>query len=437
MPQRSHRHPPHRQWRLVGILVAVGLAAPSLAGAVSASGTAALTIGGPGLVQVGGSGGQVRVSLAGTTGTRADLPVMAVDLGRAGRANGVRLAGLIRLRARAGGRTRTILLSAPRATLGARPQLTAMVGGRRRAILVAAPGGASLRVAARSARLGSTRMVVAPGAGRLLQRRLALPRPLSGRVANLRMSARWQPASPAPVPPAAPTPVAPPAPSPGPAVPVEGPALSRPGGAVDVRAATLTWRVRDSFVQYLSGGTAPGDGVSALAPATSHPLESGCTSSGTVNTAQLAYRFDLPFVAGWFNPADGRAALRFGGGIHFGHRSHTIDLSATNPDIELEGGRARAVFQVAGTGGTAVAPGRARLIDLALDPAPAACAVDPGPVGAHAPDGGPAEGGGRHYVYERSAGVIPAAAAGSVFAGFYSPGEPFGWMTLTFTTAPH
>ena len=41
---------------------------------------------------------------------------------------------------------------------------------------------------------------------------------------------------------------------------------------------------------------------------------------------------------------------------------------------------------------------------------------------------------GRTHTYERVPGFIPEGTADSVFAGFYLPGDEFGWITVSFTT---
>jgi hypothetical protein len=38
------------------------------------------------------------------------------------------------------------------------------------------------------------------------------------------------------------------------------------------------------------------------------------------------------------------------------------------------------------------------------------------------------------FTYERIPAAIPPGAADSVFAGYYLPGDPFGWVSITFTT---
>jgi hypothetical protein len=39
------------------------------------------------------------------------------------------------------------------------------------------------------------------------------------------------------------------------------------------------------------------------------------------------------------------------------------------------------------------------------------------------------------FSYERIPGAVPPGAASSVFAGYYLPGDPFGWISISFTTA--
>jgi hypothetical protein len=76
------------------------------------------------------------------------------------------------------------------------------------------------------------------------------------------------------------------------------------------------------------------------------------------------------------------------------------------------------------------------VFDLTLgSPAAAACSEDPGPQGVDDRAGSVPAGGGHRYVYERMPGVVPSAATDSVFNGFYAAGDPFGWVTVSFTTA--
>ncbi|MDA0181536.1 HtaA domain-containing protein [Solirubrobacter phytolaccae] len=213
----------------------------------------------------------------------------------------------------------------------------------------------------------------------------------------------------------------------------EPPLLARPATAVDIKASTITWRVRDSFVQYLNAGGKPTDGTQPIAPGTADAPMRGCTSSGAANDAELLYQFHFPFKSGWYDPASGTAALYYSGGVHFGYADHTIDLNGGDPEIELNGASSRAIFRFNGSGGTAVANKREVLMNLATAAGPVAkaCTVDPGPAGLPASAANPD--GTTTYTYERIAGVIPDGSAQTVFAGFYLPGDKFGWMTVSFT----
>ena len=213
----------------------------------------------------------------------------------------------------------------------------------------------------------------------------------------------------------------------------EPPLLARPATAVDVRASTITWRVRDSFVQYLNAGTGPNDGTQPIAPGTADAPMRGCTSSGAANDALLNYQFQFPFKSGWYDPVSGTAALYFSGGVHFGYTQHTIDLNGGDPEIELNGASSRAIFRFNGSGGTAVADKREVLMNLATSAGPFAnaCTADPGPAGLPATTANPD--GTTTHTFERIAGVIPDGSAQTVFAGFYLPGDRFGWMTISFT----
>jgi hypothetical protein len=40
----------------------------------------------------------------------------------------------------------------------------------------------------------------------------------------------------------------------------------------------------------------------------------------------------------------------------------------------------------------------------------------------------------RMLTYDEIPAAIPPGGAASVFAGYYLPGDPFGWVSITFTT---
>lgn len=325
------------------------------------------------------------------------------------------------LRLRKGSRSLTV--RGWRAALGARPALTALVGGKRR-MLLRVQG--SVTTSGDAIALKGARLTLTSTGASAIKRALELRRLRSGTFGRVTLSER-----------VAATPTTPAAggggtPSTTP-ITNEPPLLERPASAIDVSAATITWRVRDSFVQYLNAGAKPDDGVLPVAPATADAPMRGCLSSGGASDALLRYQFHFPFTRGWYDPASGKAALYFGGTVHFGYADHTIDLNAGEPEIELNGASSRAIFRFNGSGGTAVGNKREVLMNLAVagGPVAAGCSADPGPAGLPAVvDNG---NGTRTYTLERVGGVIPDGAAETVFAGFYLPGTPFGWVTVSFT----
>jgi Htaa len=187
--------------------------------------------------------------------------------------------------------------------------------------------------------------------------------------------------------------------------------LARPGSAVDVTAASIRWRVRESFIRYIATGE--GTSVSGGASADPPVLLPGAS-------APLSYDFRFPFANGWIDtganpesPADDTAALYFSGAVRFHYSGHGIDLLTGSPEIELAGGASRAIFSISDNGGAAE---RQVLVNLDL-----------GAAGAISQSG-------TSYTYERVPGAIPSGTASSVFAGFYAPGTDFGCFDVSFST---
>lgn len=200
---------------------------------------------------------------------------------------------------------------------------------------------------------------------------------------------------------------------PGP-TPEEPPAVAtRPPGAADVTGASIDWHVRESFIRYIASG----EGTSVSGGATADPpvLLPGAS-------VPLSYDFHFPFASGWLDsgadpadPADDTAALYFSGALRFQYSGHGIDLTTSDPEIEIAGGGSRAIFAIAEDGG---APARQVLVNLDLGRAAAIRAA------------------GGTYTYERVPGAIPPGTASSTFAGFYAPGTEFGCFTVSFSTGP-
>jgi hypothetical protein len=390
--------------RLLIAVVAALLLLPAAAGA-----STTLTLSGSAVTSLKAQGVKLSaVKPATLKGSKLVLKSTSIDASR------VEYDGALRLRKG----SRTLTIKGWRAVLGNKPTFSTQVGSTRRTLLSTSGDVAK----------GAKLTLTAKGAA-AIKKALKLKRLKGGAFGRVTLAESQSPSpggtTPAPAPGGAPPSTAP--------ITNEPPLLARPATAVDVRASTVTWRVRDSFVQYLNAGGKPNDGVNPLAPATADAPTQGCTSSGGVNPAQLAYQFQFPFTRGWYDPASGTAALYFGGGVHFGFADHTIDHNAAEPEIELNGASSRSIFRFNGAGGTAVGNKREVLMNLATaaGAAPKACAVDPGPAGLPASAANPD--GTTTYTFERIAGVIPDGAANTVFAGFYLPGDKFGWMTIAFT----
>lgn len=397
------------------LVAAIALPAAALG---AAGGSARLALNGPAANALRAQGvGIAPIAPATGSAKRVALPVAA---GLAGNQTTlVRYRGGLSLSAGKGKRVRLtglILRLAKRSTLeaklgGERLPLFSVEGGKRE---INAVGGAVL--------FGGLRLKLTGKAARALGKRLGL-RLAAGRFGSASgTGVRLTTSAPAPI---APTgsgggggsaPAQQSAFCPLPSGPGNGgeanpPLATRPPGAVDVTGATLSWRVRESFIQYVAtgGGTTPLEGASAAPPV----LLPGAS-------AALSYDFGFPFANGWLDtgadpasPADDRAAIYFNGGLRFRYNTHGLDILASKPELELGGGASRAIFTISENGG---APSRQVLVTLDLSRAGAISQT------------------GSSYTYDRVPGTVPSGTASSVFAGFYAPGTDFGCFSVSFST---
>ena len=86
-------------------------------------------------------------------------------------------------------------------------------------------------------------------------------------------------------------------------------------------------------------------------------------------------------------------------------------MQAEDPEIELNGADSRAIFRMDGK----------REVLIKLHPDQAASHTT-------SPDG-------KTITYEQIPGTVPEGTGDSVFAGFYLPGDEFGWVSVRFSTA--
>lgn len=185
--------------------------------------------------------------------------------------------------------------------------------------------------------------------------------------------------------------------------PAGGPsALTAPPTSLPVAAGSITWHVRDSFIQYINAG----EGTAVANGATADPASVQPGSS-----ASLAYQFHFPFTGGWYDPATGATRLTYSGTVLFCHSGHGIKLTASNPEVEITASGSRAIFV---TGNVGTPDQRGVLVDLQN-----VARAD----------------GGTTHTWSQMPGRIPADAGDSTFAGYYAAGDPFGWITVSATTS--
>jgi hypothetical protein len=234
----------------------------------------------------------------------------------------------------------------------------------------------------------------------------------SVRVVRVRIS---RPASSAPAGSggSAPSPVAPPA-----SAPIEGepPVLARPATAVTVSGVQLSWMPRDSWVRYVSSATAPGDGIVPGAGATGvQSTASPCPDRPSSANVPLTYQVNFPAKESWYDPLTGEAGIYGTGNVAFRWAAHSINLTAAEPELEINGASSRAIFRFSGSGGTPYPNQRVALQTLETSGRPTV-----------SPDG-------KTLTYSLMRGRLTTDGE-KVFAGFYTaPDNEFGCLSTTFT----
>lgn len=339
------------------------------------------------------------------------FPVASLAVGKTA---ALTVRGGLRIKAR----RRAVVLRGLRLRLAPRRSVvTAKAGKRRIAVFVARirKGDATLNRSVGAAALESAKLHLTPRAARLLRARLRLRRLPSGALGVLALDAiskrtsigggqtgggggggggggaggGTKPCDP----------------NPGalPGDPADEPTpLARPPGAVDITSATITWRPRPSFINYINGG----EGTCVLG---------GATDGSKDGSAQLVYSFGLPFATGWLD-GDEQASISFTGGVGFRWASHMIDFATIDPTIEISGAASRMTFRLKGVDGTPFPNQRYVFLDLDVT--------------------GPIEPGQR-YTLEA---VLAEEMDGTELGGYWAPDPSTGrieWGTVefAFTTA--
>jgi Htaa len=201
--------------------------------------------------------------------------------------------------------------------------------------------------------------------------------------------------------------------------PIEGEpsVLARPASAVTVSGVQLSWMPRDSWVRYLSSGTAAVDGVVPGGGATAVPsLTSPCPDRPAETGVALIYTINFPAKESWYDPLSGEAGIYGTGNVAFRYTAHAINLTAAEPEIEINGASSRAIFRFSGSGGTPYPNQRVALESLETAGRPTV-----------SPDG-------KALTYNLMRGRLTEDGE-KVFAGFYTaPSDnEFGCLSTTFT----
>jgi len=197
----------------------------------------------------------------------------------------------------------------------------------------------------------------------------------------------------------------------------EPPVLARPATAVTVGAVHISWMPRDSWVRYVSSGTAANDGVVPGAGATGMAATSSpCPDRPAPSTASLDYTIEFPAKESWYDPLSGEAGIYGTGNVTFRYTAHTIDLTAAEPEIEINGSASRAIFRFDGSGGTPYPNQRVALETLETAGRPTVSNE------------------GKTFTYNLMRGRLTAEGE-DVFAGFYTAPDDneFGCVSASFT----
>ncbi len=197
----------------------------------------------------------------------------------------------------------------------------------------------------------------------------------------------------------------------------------RPAGAVDLVDAEMTWRPRESFVNYIHSAGGGDGGAFAVAPAMPGPAEpivdSGTGEPIVPSPGDRVYEFDLPFEGGWYDQASAAVNVELAGGVRFAKPDYGIDLDAMDPVVELGGDAPRVIADLRGRASTSDQDGRTALA-VDLDQAAIAPETEAVP-------------GGTRYTYEDIPARVPDGPTAWVLATYYSVGSPWGEVSVSYT----
>jgi hypothetical protein len=249
----------------------------------------------------------------------------------------------------------------------------------------------------------------------------------SGKQSTQRFKATLKRPALAPKPAASPSPVAPKAPGGNGAPngegahsePVSGEPspLARPLTARTVESVSIKWFPRASWLAYVATGegtTTSNGATSVFSTASPCPAQPGSNEGGGSNPGtSLPYEIDFTPTESWFDPASGTASINGTGSATFSFRGHGINLTGSDPEIQINGPSSQAIFRFSGSEGTPYPNQRVALLNLAT-PTPT---VE-----------------GTTYTYNLLRATLTPNGE-KVFAGFYAAptNNGFGCVSASFT----
>lgn len=197
----------------------------------------------------------------------------------------------------------------------------------------------------------------------------------------------------------------------------EAPPLVRPLTAKTVESVSIKWFPRASWLAYVATGegtSTSGGATSVSSTAAPCPAQPGSNEGGGSNPGvSLPYEIDFTPTESWFDPATGTAAINGAGSASFRYKGHGIDLTGSDPEIQINGASSQAVFRFSGSEGTPYPNQRVALLKLAT----------PTPTQE-----------GNTYTYNLLRGTLTPDGE-KVFAGFYTAptNNGFGCVSASFT----
>lgn len=385
---------------LLPVLI-VALTMPASAGAAEATGNTTLVVS-TGKAKALAKRGIRLAGIRGATteGRETRLQVSGGTIGSdtASLSNG----GGLRFIAGKGRSRRVVKLTGLQTQLGSRSSLSGKLkgNGKPRVLfdLGVRPAALSLDGLRGTASLQDARLVWRRGVAKAIGKRLGVRLP-RGALGSLRASA---------VATAAETPVSGP-------ISTEPPLLARPASAVDVTGATITWHVRDSWIAYANSETAP-ETLGGAVPGSKKPEADHVCPDNPADRGEFVFDFGFPFATGWYDPPSGTTALYTGGGIHYRYPSRGIDLTTSNPEIEINGAASRVIVRLRGSASTAYPDSRTAMLNLNI--------AEP-----------PVESPAGTFTYSNPIRGSLDPNGQSIFAGFYPPpNNGFGCFSISFMT---